>query len=264
MFNNLLKKNRNFIFLFYNALIDNEQGYKEGLEIINNAMNQKNNESNYKALDDILNSREICQIEQLMSKNKIISKIISLNQKLRSIYCLLENNFVFEMHSIFRNLIEYCSLFVSTELLIDKDVIKYNENDSEKIKKLFCTTFQKPHHNPANIWSVYEDRFGKAFDFDIQFLYKHLSNEFVHSRTNFEDTSERIYNPFIILEKTEKESLNDPKWISEMENELQRSAKAIKDIFNCTIGSIVDVSCRKALDIKTYKNIASILYPKEA
>lgn len=41
MFNNLLKKNRNFIFLFYNALIDNEQGYKEGLEIINNAMNQK-------------------------------------------------------------------------------------------------------------------------------------------------------------------------------------------------------------------------------
>lgn len=71
------------------------------------------------------------------------------------------------MQSIFRNIIEDCTLFVSTELLVDLNKIEYCENNSKKIKKLFCKIFKQKLHNPGTVWEQYTKKFGIPFNFDI-------------------------------------------------------------------------------------------------
>lgn len=63
-------------------------------------------------------------------------------------------------------------------------------------------------------------------------------------------------------DKNEFESLNDIKWIEAMEDWLQKMAEAIKDIINCTIGSIVDISCKKCLNKISYDELFRFFYNK--
>lgn len=88
MFKNLLKTNNNFIKVYYLISLEHDVEYKDSLSIINNKFQNIENQNHYSSLNELFSDDEFKKIQLFQQKMKPISKITSLNQKIRSMYCL--------------------------------------------------------------------------------------------------------------------------------------------------------------------------------